>query len=70
MPAALLRAAIASVAVLAIVPLQDLLALGSEARFNTPGTVVDNWRWRCDAGALSAGLAGRLRDSTARYGRS
>ena len=70
MPGALLRAAIASVAVLAIVPLQDLLALGSEARFNTPGTVVGNWRWRCDAGALSAELSGSLRVLNAVYGRS
>ena len=70
MPGALLRAAIASVGVLAIAPLQDLLALGSEARFNTPGTVVGNWQWRCHAGALSAELAGRVRDLSARYGRS
>ena len=70
MPVALLRAAIASVAVLAIAPLQDLLALGSEARFNTPGTVVGNWRWRCDAGALSAELSGSLRVLNAVYGRS
>ena len=70
MPGALLRAAIASVAVLAIAPLQDLLALGSEARFNTPGTVVGNWRWRCDAGALSAELSGSLRVLNAVYGRS
>jgi 4-alpha-glucanotransferase len=70
LPDALLRAAIASVAVLAIAPLQDLLALGSEARFNTPGTVVGTWRWRCRTGALSAELAASLRDSSERYGRT
>jgi 4-alpha-glucanotransferase len=70
LPDALLRAAIASVAVLAIVPLQDLLALGSEARFNTPGTVVGNWQWRCHAGALSAELASGLRALNERYGRT
>jgi 4-alpha-glucanotransferase len=70
LPDALLRAAVASVAVLAIVPLQDLLALGSEARFNTPGTVAGNWQWRCHAGALSAELAGRLHELNARYGRT
>jgi len=31
---------------LAIVPMQDVLGLGSEARFNTPGTARGNWRWR------------------------
>ncbi len=42
-----IRAAFQSVSRLAIFPLQDLLALGSEARFNTPGTVGGNWQWRC-----------------------
>ncbi len=70
MPGALVRAAIASVARLAIAPLQDLLALGSEARFNTPGTVVGNWRWRCEAGALSGEMAGILRVLNERYGRT
>jgi 4-alpha-glucanotransferase len=38
--------ALASEAELAVVPLQDLLELGTEARFNTPGTTVGNWSWR------------------------
>jgi 4-alpha-glucanotransferase len=42
----LLEAALASKAELAMVPLQDLLELGNEARFNTPGTTVGNWSWR------------------------
>jgi 4-alpha-glucanotransferase len=46
MPYAAIRAVFASVARLAIVPMQDLLALGSSARFNTPGTVSGNWQWR------------------------
>ena len=41
-----IRAAYGSVANLAIVPLQDLLSLGSEARFNTPGKSQGNWSWR------------------------
>ncbi len=41
----MIRAALGSVAELAILPLQDLLALGSEARMNTPGTTSGNWRW-------------------------
>jgi 4-alpha-glucanotransferase len=46
MPEALIRAALGSVAQLAVIPVQDLLALGSEARFNTPGTATGNWSWR------------------------
>ena len=41
-----LRAAFASVARLAVVPMQDLLDLPSSARMNRPGTMDDNWRWR------------------------
>jgi 4-alpha-glucanotransferase len=51
------RAALGSVAQLSIIPAQDLLRLGSEARFNTPGTVSGNWRWRLAPGALTASLA-------------
>jgi len=40
------RAAYASVGRLAIFPLQDLLSLGSAARFNTPGRAEGNWQWR------------------------
>ena len=69
MPGALLRAALASVAVLAVAPLQDLLSLGSEARINTPGTVKGNWHWQCSAGALTHELAGQLLAMNERYGR-
>jgi 4-alpha-glucanotransferase len=61
MPEALLRAALFSVADLAILPVQDLLGCGSEARFNTPGTIEGNWRWRMWEGALDAQLTGWLR---------
>jgi 4-alpha-glucanotransferase len=57
MPEALIRAALGSVARLAVVPAQDLLALGSEARLNTPGTASGNWSWKLPAGALGAQLA-------------
>jgi 4-alpha-glucanotransferase len=53
MPQALIRAACASVAQLAVVPMQDLLGLGAQARFNTPGTVQGNWSWKLPAGALN-----------------
>ncbi|MGH8261735.1 MAG: 4-alpha-glucanotransferase, partial [Steroidobacteraceae bacterium] len=69
MPEALIRAALASVGVLAILPVQDLLALGSEARFNTPSTRQGNWHWRLPAGALTPDLAGRYRHLNGVYGR-
>jgi 4-alpha-glucanotransferase len=70
MPEALVRTALASVARLAIVPVQDLLGLGSEARLNTPGTVSDNWTWRLPPAALSPALARRYAELNAVYGRS
>jgi len=48
---------LASVAQLAIIPAQDVLQLGSQARLNTPGTASGNWSWRLPAGSLSAALA-------------
>ncbi len=45
----MVRSALASVARLAIIPAQDLLALPTEARFNTPGTLDGNWCWRLDS---------------------
>ncbi|CAA9890909.1 4-alpha-glucanotransferase [Candidatus Methylobacter favarea] len=43
---ALIQAALASIANLAIIPMQDILELGSEHRMNTPGTTEGNWNWR------------------------
>jgi len=54
---AMLRAILGSVAQLAILSVQDLLHLGSEARFNTPGTITGNWSWRVPAGSLTGPLA-------------
>ena len=42
----LIRLVLASPAVLAVIPAQDLLGLGSEARMNRPGSRLGNWRWR------------------------
>jgi 4-alpha-glucanotransferase len=56
-PGALVSAALGSQAMLAILPAQDLLGLGSAARLNTPGTTQGNWSWRLPHGALSAELA-------------
>jgi len=49
MPWALIASALSSPAELAVIPMQDLLALGSEAKFNTPGTLSNNWSWRMSA---------------------
>jgi 4-alpha-glucanotransferase len=57
----LIRAAFTSVAQTAIVPVQDILGLGSEARMNMPGNEKDNWSWRLRPGALTAAHAGRVR---------
>jgi 4-alpha-glucanotransferase len=67
---ALVRLAWASVADTAIVPFQDILDLGSAARFNTPGTTSGNWRWRADPSALTdREWAIWLRELTQTYGR-
>jgi 4-alpha-glucanotransferase len=61
----LIRLALSSPARVAMVQAQDVLGLGSEARMNRPGTASGSWRWRLEEGALTAGLARRLRDATA-----
>jgi 4-alpha-glucanotransferase len=66
---ALIRAAMASVADIAIVPLQDVLGLGSAARMNLPGTIGTNWTWRYPPDALSDVLADRLAEMVELYER-
>ena len=61
MPWALVRLAMDSTARLAVVPAQDLLSLGAEARMNTPGTRDGNWGWQAAEGAFDAALAAKLR---------
>ena len=56
----LLRATEASVAQIAMVPAQDLLELGAEARMNTPSVAVGNWSWRAPEGVWTAELAAKL----------
>lgn len=65
----LIRAVLASVADTAIIPMQDVLGLGSEARMNLPGTASGNWRWRMLPGALNSELAGKLRELVRAYDR-
>jgi 4-alpha-glucanotransferase len=57
----LVELALSSRARLAIVPVQDVLGLGSEARINRPGTTEGNWRWRLEPGQLGPSDAARLR---------
>jgi 4-alpha-glucanotransferase len=57
---AFIRAAQSSPAGLCVVPLQDVLGLGSEARMNTPSLHGGNWRWRFHEGQLNGDLAAKL----------
>ena len=65
-----IRLALASVAETGIVPMQDVLGLGSEGRMNTPGRAGGNWGWRYTPGMLTVDLAKRLGELTAVYGRA
>jgi 4-alpha-glucanotransferase len=58
----LIELAYESRAAVAIVPAQDVLGLGSEARMNTPGRSRGNWSWRLEPGQLTSDHAGRLRE--------
>lgn len=69
MPWPLIRAAFNSVARLAIVPFQDLLALGSEHRMNTPGTTEGNWRWRFQWDQVPKDMPAHVRHLVGLYGR-
>jgi 4-alpha-glucanotransferase len=57
---AFVRAALTSVAVLAIVPVQDVIGVGSEARMNVPSQTEGNWSWRLSPTALTQDLAKKL----------
>ena len=65
-----MRAALASVADVAIIAVQDLLGLDSSARMNTPASGEGNWAWRMQADALSPELSERLKEMTELYGRA
>jgi 4-alpha-glucanotransferase len=60
----LMELAWSSAAALAIVPLQDVLNLGAEARMNVPGRAEANWSWRCPRDILAAAEIERLRELT------
>ena len=65
----LIRAAFASVADAAVVPLQDVLNLGPAARMNRPGRASGNWTWRFTRAQLGGGVAKKLRELTRLHAR-
>ena len=65
-----IRLALMSVADTAVIPLQDILGLGSEARMNRPATIGGNWAWRFTRDMLTDAIKTRLRDLTTLYGRA
>ncbi len=69
MPQPLIRAALASVAGLAMLPMQDVLQLGSGHRLNTPGTTDGNWRWRFQWKWLTPEIVGWISQALVLYGR-
>ncbi len=64
-----IRAALGSVSDTAVIPMQDYLGLGSEARINVPSTLGTNWKWRMVKGQIPEGLAEKIYDVCKLYGR-
>lgn len=64
---ALIRACLASVSDTAIIPMQDYLGLGSEARINIPSTLGNNWKWRLKDGQFTEEMADEIYDLTKLY---
>jgi len=65
----LIRLAYASVAAIAVVPMQDWLEIGAEGRMNTPSQPSGNWSWRAEKSAFNDELASRMNDLAHRYAR-
>ncbi|MBO5056187.1 MAG: 4-alpha-glucanotransferase [Lachnospiraceae bacterium] len=64
-----IRAALSCVSDTAIIPMQDYLGLGSEARINIPSTLGNNWKWRMVKGSLTEELAEKIYKMSKMYGR-
>jgi len=64
-----IRALMQSVSNRVVIPLQDVLGLGSGARMNLPNSTEGNWLWRFKTGAINESLSRRLREMTETYGR-
>lgn len=67
---AMIRLALSSVGNTAVLPFQDILGLGTDAKMNTPSQATGNWSWRCRAEAFNDELSGRLKYLTHLYGRT
>lgn len=65
-----IRLAMGSVANLCVIPVQDYLGLGAEARINTPATLGNNWKWRMSDKALTKQLAKKIYGVTKLYARA
>ncbi|MEJ2703734.1 MAG: 4-alpha-glucanotransferase [Sedimentisphaerales bacterium] len=65
----MIRLAMASVAKVAIIPMQDLLGLGAKARMNRPARLRGNWLWRMGEGRMTTALANELRKMVETYAR-
>ena len=65
-----IRLALASVAKLAVIPVQDYLGLGNWARTNEPSTLGKNWRWRMKKDDLTPELIAKCREMAEIYGRA
>jgi 4-alpha-glucanotransferase len=67
---AMIRLALSSVSNQAVIPLQDILGLGADARMNTPGLSENNWEWRFEESMLTSVIREQLATLTALYGRA
>ena len=65
----MIRGGMSSVADLFLVQMQDYLALGAEARMNTPGILGGNWQWRMTKGQIDAVLTKKIAETAHLYGR-
>ena len=65
----MIRAAMSSVADRCVIPVQDYLGLGNEARINEPSTLGDNWKWRMKKGQLNETIIQKIYKMTKLYGR-
>ena len=70
MPAALIELAFSTAAQLAIVPMQDILALDGDHRMNTPGTIDNNWAWRFEWQQLTEQDQAQIKEAVQASGRA
>jgi 4-alpha-glucanotransferase len=65
----MIRAVLGSVAQMTIIPMQDVLGLGSSARMNIPGTIVNNWKWKLSSQDILKEYSQKLKELTTLYRR-